>query len=118
APQPTGTLPPTSVPPTGTPASIGTAAPAATSVATPPRPSPQATSTPQPQVNLDVRLWNGSAEVQIDGRTITPGQLKVDRRPHQLAALVNGDIVSLADAPLDGGRVDLVVPPPLASLAI
>jgi hypothetical protein len=106
------------VPPTGTPASAasGTATPAATAAATPA--PPQATPTPQAKVNLDVRLWNGSAEVQIDGRTITPGQLVVDRGKHQLAALVNGDVVSLADAPPDGGRVDLVVPPPLASLAI
>jgi hypothetical protein len=63
-------------------------------------------------------LWNGTAEVQMDGRTIEPGQLMVDHGPHQLAALVNGEVVSLADAPPDGGAVDLVVPPPLASLAI
>jgi hypothetical protein len=42
----------------------------------------------------------------------------VQRGKHQLAALVNGDVVSLVDPPADGGVVDLVVPPPLASLAI
>ena len=79
---------------------------------------PQPTPTLSPRVALDVHLWNGTAEVQIDGRAISPGQITVERGHHQLAALVNGDVVSLADAPPDGGRVDLVVPPPLASLAI
>ena len=37
---------------------------------------------------------------------------------HQVAALVDGDVVAIADAPVDGGAVDLVVPPPLAGLAI
>ena len=37
---------------------------------------------------------------------------------HQLAALVDGDVVALMDVPPTGGAVDLVVPPPLASLAI
>jgi hypothetical protein len=69
-------------------------------------------------VALDVRLWNGSAEVQLDGRTIQPGQISVPRGHHQVAALVDGDVVALADPPDDGGVVDLVVPPPLASLAI
>jgi Protein of unknown function (DUF3048) N-terminal domain/Protein of unknown function (DUF3048) C-terminal domain len=67
---------------------------------------------------LDVRLWNGSAEVQLDGRTIEPGTLYVSAGPHQLAALVDGDVIAVADAPPDGGTVDLVVPPPLAGLAI
>jgi hypothetical protein len=81
-------------------------------------PTQAATPAPSTQVALDVRLWNGSAEVQIDGRTIPPGQLMVEPGRHQLAALVNGDVVGLADAPPDGGSVDLVVPPTLASLAI
>src|SRR6266852_5475087 len=92
APQPTSTPKPTSVPPTASPASVSTPAPMATSAATP---------TPQAQVNLEVRLWNGSAEVQIDGRTIEPGQQTVDRGRHQLVALVDGEVVSLADVPPD-----------------
>ncbi len=63
-------------------------------------------------------MWNGTAEVQLDGRTIAPGRLSVDRGPHQLAALVDDQVVALADAPPDGGTVDLVVPPTLASLAV
>jgi Protein of unknown function (DUF3048) N-terminal domain/Protein of unknown function (DUF3048) C-terminal domain len=93
---------------------LSTPAPTATPVPRAPDPTPS----PNPQVALDVRLWNGTAEVQVDGRTIAPGQVMVDRGPHQLAALVDGDVVALADAPPDGGSVDLVVPPPLASLAI
>ena len=42
---------------------------------------------------------------------VPPGQ-------HQLAALVDGDVVALADAPEGGGVVDLVVPPLQAALAI
>ena len=67
---------------------------------------------------LDVRLWNGSAEVQVDGRTVEPGTLLVSSGPHQVAALVDGDVVAIADAPPNAGTVDLVVPPPLAGLAI
>jgi hypothetical protein len=85
----------------------------ATSIAVP-TPSPA----PENQVALDVRLWNGDAEVQLDGRTIQPGRVNTPRGPHQLAALVDGEVAALADAPPDGGSVDLVVPPPHASLAI
>jgi hypothetical protein len=80
--------------------------------------APEATATPSPGVELDVRLWNGAAEIQVDGRTVAPGKVIVAPGEHQLAALVNGEVVALADAPLDGGSVDLVVPPPLASLAV
>jgi len=73
---------------------------------------------PESQVALDIRLWNGEAEVQLDGRTIKPGHLNVPRGAHQLAALVDGEVAALADAPPDGGTIDLVVPPPHASLAI
>src|SRR5713226_9013275 len=85
-----------------------------------PTASVSATATPvrDNQVGLDVRLWNGEAEVQIDGRTIQPGHLSVPRGKHQLAALVDGEVAALADAPPDGGAVDLVVPPPHAGLAI
>jgi hypothetical protein len=69
-------------------------------------------------VALDVRLWNGEAEVQLDGRTIQPGQVQVAQGPHQVAALFDGDVVAIADAPPDGGTVDLIVPPPQAGLAI
>lgn len=97
----------------------------ATSTPTPaptPRAAASATTTPTEappdQVVLDIRLWNGSAEVQLDGRTVQPGQVMVPRGPHQLAALVNSDVVALAEAPIEGGAVDLVVPPPQAGLAI
>jgi len=80
-----------------------------------------ATSTPDTnagQRTLDVRLWNGSAELQLDGRTIEPGQVRISAGPHQVAALVDEDVVAIADVSLDGGIVDLVVPPPQAGLAI
>jgi hypothetical protein len=77
-----------------------------------------ASPVPDSQVALDVRLWNGEAEVQLDGRTIQPGRVNTPRGAHQLAALVDGEVAALADAPPDGGAVDLVVPPAHASLAI
>src|SRR5216683_6705259 len=119
----TSTAPATPIPPTPLPARTPTPQPAA--AATPlataaPTASVSATATPvrDTQVGLDVRLWNGEAEVQIDGRTIQPGHLSVARGEHQLAALVDGEVAALADAPPEGGKVDLVVPPPHASLAI
>ena len=101
--------------------STPTAAPATsapTAVPRPPTSTPEPTPAPSDQVALDVRLWNGSAEVQIDGRSVQPGQMMVPRGQHQLAALVDGDVVALADAPEGGGVVDLVVPPLQAALAI
>ena len=78
-----------------------------------------ATPTPVNQVALDIRLWNGTADVQLDGRSVDPGQHLVDAgATHHVAALVDGQVVATTDAPPDGGAVDLVVPPPLASLAI
>jgi hypothetical protein len=67
---------------------------------------------------VNVRLWNGEAEIQLDGRTIQPGEQQLARGDHQLAALVDGDVVALADVPPGGGTIDLVVPPQHASLAI
>ena len=55
-----------------------------------------------------MRLVNGTAEVQLDGRTIQPGHITVAPGKHQLAALVDGDVVALADTPVQGGHVDLV----------
>jgi len=65
-----------------------------------------------------VRLWNGTAEVQLDGRTVQPGPLAVSAEKHQAAALIDGEVVAIVDTRTDGGPVDLVVPPPLAALAI
>jgi hypothetical protein len=105
------TVPPAT--PTSPPARPATPTPA------PPPPTPPApTPTPAEQVALEVRLWNGSAEVQLDGRTIEPGRVMVSRGEHQAAALVDGEVAAIVDAPPDGGTVDLVVPPPLPSLAI
>jgi hypothetical protein len=110
---------PTTVPPAPTPTSV----PAVPAVPTPteaPAPTPEPSPTPAPpdQIALDIRLWNGSAEVQLDGRTVSPGLINVAAGPHQAAALVDEDVVAIADTPTDGGAVDLVVPSPLASLAI
>jgi hypothetical protein len=122
------TSPATSIPPTPVPARTpapqpaATTTPLATAAPRPPLATPSVVPTPSPvaesQVGLDVRLWNGEAEVQLDGRTIQPGHLSVPRGVHQLAALVDGEVAALVDAPPDGGTVDLVVPPPHASLAI
>jgi hypothetical protein len=121
-PRPVGTSPP--LMPTVPPAATPTPPPAPTATQ-PPRPTPPP-ATPQPtptpaatdQIALDIRLWNGSAEVQLDGRTVQPGEIMVPRGEHQAAALVDGDVVAVMDAPAEGGAIDLVVPPPLASLAI
>ncbi|MGI9146671.1 MAG: DUF3048 domain-containing protein [Chloroflexota bacterium] len=102
--------------------------------ATPPAPAgPTATSqpasatatpeTPIPsqaggQRSIEVRLWNGSAELQLDGRTIDQGQVGVGPGQHQVAALVDGEVVALADVSPDTEAVDLVVPPPEPSLAV
>jgi hypothetical protein len=85
--------------------------------ATPVQPTP--TAEPPPRVELDIRLWNGSAELQLDGRTIQAGKVNVSQlEHHQVAALVDGEVAAIADAPAEGGVVDLTVPPPLAGLAI
>ncbi len=114
------TTPASTSPPTPRTTAVATSAPTAVPAAASPT---SASAVPEPtaasdQVALDLRLWNGSADVQLDGRPVAPGRLLVDRGPHQAAALVDGDVVSVADAPLDGGSIDLVVPPPLAGLAI
>jgi hypothetical protein len=127
---PPGTPTPPPARPTVATAATGTAIPvprAAPTAATPALATPSAdtsvAATPNPSptadISLDVRLWNGEAEVQLDGRTIQPGHIVAPAAAkHQLAALVDGDVVALADVPPGGGRVDLVVPPPLASLAV
>ena len=102
--------------PTLAPASAS--APTALPTASPDASAAAATPTLSAQIGLDVRLWNGAAEVQLDGRTISPGHVDIDPGPHQAAALVDGQVVAIVDAPLDGGSLDLVVPPPLASLAV
>ncbi|MDQ6671415.1 MAG: DUF3048 domain-containing protein [Chloroflexota bacterium] len=112
--QPASTLVPASTPgPTST--SVPSAASQAAAAATP-ETSPSGLDADQRA--LEVRLWNGSAELQLDGRTIEPGRVLVSAGPHQLAALVDGDVVAIVDAPPDGGPVDLVLPPPQAALAI
>jgi Protein of unknown function (DUF3048) N-terminal domain/Protein of unknown function (DUF3048) C-terminal domain len=81
-------------------------------------PPPIPTVTSLKHIVLDLQLWNGSAELQLDGQTIEPGRHEVAPGPHQAAAIVDGDVIAIADTPPDGGSVDLVVPPPLAGLAI
>ncbi len=98
--------------------STPTVTPAPTALPAPAEPTPTPAPAPPDQVALNVRLWNGSAEVQIDGRSVQPGQVVVSRGQHQLAALVDGEVVALADAPEASGVVDLVVPPSQAGLAI
>ncbi len=121
APTPAPTAAPTSppalatVPPRPIPTSGGPASPPATPTAPPPA---VPTVTPAAQVALDVRLWNGSAEVHLDGRTIEPGRVMVEPAVHHVAALVDGDVVAAVDSAAEGGTVDLVVPSPLAGLAV
>jgi hypothetical protein len=116
--------PPTPTQPlAATPTTAAAASPtAAASPAVAASPSPPLVALPTPtavdQVTLDIRLWNGAADVQLDGRALDPGEVVVNRGRHQAAALVDGQVVAVADAPRDGGRLDLVVPPPLASLAV
>src|SRR5438105_249526 len=106
------TVPPPTAAPTPPPAPSPTPAPA------PPPPPPTPTPAALDLVALNIRLWNGSAEVQLDGQTVQPGQVMVPRGEHQVAALVDDEPVAIVDAPAEGGSIDLVVPPPLASLAI
>jgi len=120
------TLPTEPTPPTPTsqplPSRVPSATPEIRSTPTPTAAAIQAeASTTEPgagQRTLDVRLWNGSAELQLDGRTVEPGQMLVSDGQHQVAALVDGDVVAIADVSPDTGTVDLVVPPPQAGLAI
>src|SRR5205823_4675598 len=93
-------------------------APSPTPAPAPPPPPPTPTPAASDQVALNIRLWNGSAEVQLDGQTVQPGQVMVPSGEHQVAALVDDEPVAIVDAPAEGGSIDLVVPPPLASLAI
>ena len=50
------------------------ASPATTAVPTPPVPVPSATPTPlvERQVGLDVRLWNGAAELRVNMPSFVP----------------------------------------------
>ena len=110
-PAPVTPTPPASTrPPTVAPTLVPTAPPTAA-------PSP---TSPFPQTFLDIRVWNGSAEIQVDGRTVEPGHLIVPIAEHHIVALVNGQVVDQAITPPspEGRQVDLVVPPPLSPLAI
>jgi Protein of unknown function (DUF3048) N-terminal domain/Protein of unknown function (DUF3048) C-terminal domain len=123
APTPTPTPMPAPLPPTSAPTPEPTRAPTVTAAPTlvptsTPQPTLVPTATPEPQVELDVRVWNGTATIHLDGRTIEPGTISVRPGRHEVAALVNDEIVAITDTPEDGGRVDLVVPPPRAGLAI
>src|SRR5579859_5665563 len=106
-PQPRPVAPPS---PVAAPTSPVASAPTST-VAVPTQPVPMPSATPtapvvaEREVQLDIRIWNGEAELQLDGRTIQPGHFSVPPGPHQVAALV-------------GGPVDVVVPPSLAGLAV
>ncbi len=109
-PSPSPTAAPTAVPPPPT-ATPQPPTPAPTAV-----PTPAPTATPATRVPLDVRLWNGTALVQLDGRDIEPGREMVEPGVHHVAALVDGDVVSTVDA--EQGTVDLIVPPANAGLAV
>jgi hypothetical protein len=113
-PSPTPTPSATPLPPTAVP----TETPSPTSVPATPTPAP--TATPIPQVAVDIRLFNalGPTEVQVDGRTVQPGRVMVSPGRHQVAAVADDTIVALADAPPEGGSVDLVARPPLSPLAV
>src|SRR5438270_2048317 len=111
------TVPPPTAAPTQPPSPTQPPAVAPTAAPAPPQPTPSPAALDD-QVALNIRLWNGSAEVQLDGRTVQPGQVMVPRGEHQVAAIVDDEPVAIADAPAAGGSIDLVVPPPLASLAI
>ena len=112
SPEPTD-VPPTRVPPTQAPTIAPTVAPTVE-----PTTAPTPTESAPESVQLDVRLWNGSAEVQLDGRTIQPGVVEVEPGSHQVAALVDDVPVAIVDAPVEGGAIDLFVPPRLAGLAV
>ena len=127
---PTGVTPPTPVAATAAPAPQAAAPPPPPSPSPTPLPSPSpsptvvpspaATPTPEPEpdIQVDLRLWNGSAVLQLDGRAVEPGKLTLPRGSHQAAALVDNTPVAIVDIPQDGGRVEVFVPPPLASLAV
>jgi hypothetical protein len=112
--QPTPQPVPTFAPPLPTPPPAPVPVATPTLVPAPPEPTPA----PVEEIPLDIRLWNGKAEIQLDGRTIQPGQIRVSPDKHQVAALVDGEVVALVEAPREGGVVDLIVPPPMAGLAI
>jgi hypothetical protein len=105
--------PPLPAPPTSAPTASSPTATAPVATA-----APQATPGPADEIAVDVRLWNGEATIQIDGQTVSPGPRRLSAGPHQAAALVDGEVVSLADIGPAGGSVDLIVPPTQASLAI
>src|SRR6266851_3432511 len=78
------TTPASTSPPTPRTTAVATSAPTAVPAAASPT---SASAVPEPtaasdQVALDLRLWNGSADVQLDGRPVAPGRLLVDRGPH------------------------------------
>ena len=77
--------------------------------------------TPIPTGQIEVRLWNGDAEVQVDGKTAQPGTLALPVGPHDVAALVDGESIRETSVNVEAGNhqiVDFVVPPPKPALAV
>ena len=113
---PTPTVAPTATPP---PTPSPTPEPTATPT---PEPTPLPTATPVPLARLEVHLWNGSAEIHLDGTTVEPGvAVEVEPGPHPVAALVNGEVAVIQDVELepdDAARLDFTLPVPLPPLAI
>jgi hypothetical protein len=127
-PRPTAVAPGLTAAPTP-PGTTATAAATSTAAASQLTPLPSATQptatppaparlSPAQQTFLDIHVWNGSAEVQVDGQTVQPGRVPVQIGQHHVAALVDGQLVAEADPPPQGGRVDLIVPPPQPPLAV
>jgi hypothetical protein len=87
-----------------------------------PTPTPLPTPTPVPLAQLEVHLWNGSAEIHLDGATVEAGQaVEVEPGPHQVAALVDGEVALIQDVDLEpagAARIDLTLPAPLPPLAV
>jgi hypothetical protein len=123
-----------SAPPTASPTDLLPTAPPARTPTPPPTPAPTAratlapatarpteaspTATPVTRVELDIRVWNGAADLQLDGRPIDPGHVLAEAGTHEVTALVEGQVVAAVVSPATGSEVNLVLPPQRAALAV
>ncbi|HYY88485.1 MAG TPA: DUF3048 domain-containing protein [Chloroflexota bacterium] len=84
-------------------------------------PTAAPTPIPLPTAHLDARLWNGTADLQLDGQPVSPGVLDVLPGPHEVSAMLNGLVVdqrTVTLAPGETARVDLEAPTPQPPLAV
>lgn len=70
---------------------------------------------------LEIRVWNGTAEIHLNGATVPTGAHVLPAGRHNVAALIDGHVLedrAVDVSPDERVEVDFVVPPPRAPLAV